>query len=273
MKKIINLCLVLLLSFCLFACANNQETNDNVIRVGMECNYAPFNWTTTTKGEYTQPINNVDYADGYDVVIATMIAEQLGKEVKIVKLDWDNLILALQNDQIDLVIAGMTDTEKRRQEVNFTTPYYVSEEVVIVRADSDLTSITSISELSGKKVIGQMNTIYDEIIDQIDGVVHMPASDGFPAAIQALKSGGADAVTSELPVAIGVVAANPDLAYVRFSGSNGFSDENGDATVSIAVKKENTELLNDVQKALDTISVETRNELMTQATERQPAGE
>ncbi|MBQ1507925.1 MAG: transporter substrate-binding domain-containing protein [Erysipelotrichaceae bacterium] len=142
-----------------------------------------------------------------------------------------------------------------------------------MRKDSDLTGISSISELSGRNVIGQMNTIYDDIIDQIEGVNHMPASDGFPAAIQALKSGAADAVTSELPVAIGVVAANPDLAYVRFENGLGFSDENGDATVSIAVKKGNDELLQKVQTALDKISEADRQRLMTEATERQPAGE
>ncbi len=273
MKRTI-LCLSLLLVLgTLFGCSGGSQSNTSALRVGMECDYAPFNWTVTEKGEYTQPINSVDYADGYDVVIASMIAESLGREVQIVKLDWDSLILSLQNDEIDLVIAGMTDTPARREEVNFTTPYYVSEEVVIVRKDSAVSGITSIAELSGRNVIGQMNTVYDDIIDQIPGVVHMPASDGFPAAVQALKSGAADAVTSELPVAIGVCAANSDLMYIRFANGMGFSDENGDATVSIAVKKENTQLLEDVQNALDQIPEADRQRLMLEAIERQPAGE
>ncbi|MBQ1477184.1 MAG: transporter substrate-binding domain-containing protein [Erysipelotrichaceae bacterium] len=271
-----NIIISLLLALFLVAgCSSNvpSETPSNVLRVGMECDYAPFNWSTTEPGEFTKPINDVDYADGYDVVIASLIAEDLGMDVQIVKLDWDNLILSLQNDQIDLIIAGMTDTKERRQEVSFTTPYYISEEVVIVKKDSDLSSITSISELSGRNVIGQLNTIYDDIIDQIEGVNHLPGSDGFGAAIQALKSGAADAVTSELPVAIGVCSANPELTYVRFESGLGFSDENGDATVSIAVKKENTELLSSVQASLDRISEEDRQAYMTAATERQPAGE
>ena len=245
----------------------------NVLRVGMECNYAPFNWTTTTQTDMTVQISGVDYADGYDVQIARKLADDLGMERQIVKLDWDSLILSLQKDQIDAVIAGMTATEERMKQVDFTTPYYVSEEVIIVRKDSDLANIKNVQELSGKKVQGQMNTIYDDIIDQIDGVQHMPAAETFPASIQALQAGGVDAVTSELPVAIGVVAANPDLTYIRFEAGKGFTDENGDATVSIAVSKDKPELLAQLQTALDKISEDDRNAMMQAAVERQPAGE
>ena len=272
-RLFIVICVFLLLTGCSSSGERLAGVDRPVLRVGMECNYAPFNWTTTIPSDTTVPITSVDYADGFDVVIASMLAQQLGMEVQIVKLDWDNLIPALQHDQIDAVIAGMTDTPLRRESVDFTTPYYVSEEVIIVRNDSPLVSISSISELSGYKVQGQMNTIYDEIIDQIDGVVHMPAAETFPASIQALMAGGVDAVTSELPVAIGVVSANPGLTYIQFSAGNGFSGSEQDASVSIAVQKGNTELLNALQQALDSISEAQRQQLMLDATNRQPAGE
>ncbi len=272
-RKVLIVSLVLLL---LAGCSSPQVSTpegNNVLRVGMECNYAPFNWTTTTPSDTTVPITSVDYADGFDVVIASMLAEKTGMKVQIVKLDWDNLIPALQHDQIDAVIAGMTDTPLRRESVDFTTPYYVSEEVIIIRKDSPLASIDSIAALRGYKVQGQMNTIYDEIIDQINGVVHVPAAETFPASIQALAAGGVDAVTSELPVAVGVVSANPNLMYVQFAQGKGFSGSEQDASVSIAVKKGNTELLNALQAALDTISEAQRQQLMLDATSRQPAGE
>ena len=272
-RKMFIVSLVLLL---LTGCSSPQVSapeGNSVLRVGMECNYAPFNWTTTTPSDTTVPITSVDYADGFDVVIASMLAEKTGMQVQIVKLDWDNLIPALQHDQIDAVIAGMTDTPLRRESVDFTTPYYVSEEVIIIRKDSPLASIDSIAALRGYKVQGQMNTIYDEIIDQIDGVIHVPAAETFPASIQALAAGGVDAVTSELPVAVGVVSANPNLMYVQFAQGKGFSGSEQDASVSIAVKKGNTELLNALQSALDTISEAQRQQLMLDATSRQPAGE
>lgn len=250
--------------------AASSTSSSDTLRVGMECNYAPFNWSTTNEGEYTQPISSADYCDGYDVVVAKNLADKIGKKVEIVKLDWDNLILSLNNNQIDAVIAGMTATDERKQQVNFTDPYYVSEEVLIVKKDSKYTSATSLEDFKGATVQGQMNTIYDEIIDQIPGVNHMPAAETFPAAIQALQAGSVDAVTSELPVANGVVSANPDLAIVRFAEGKGFE---ADTSVSIAVRKNDDELLNALQDALKTIDTDTRNTWMEEAVNRQPANE
>ena len=249
--------------------ASSTDSSDT-LRVGMECNYAPFNWSTTKEGEYTQPISSADYCDGYDVVVAKNLADKIGKKVEIVKLDWDNLILSLNNNQIDAVIAGMTATDERKQQVNFTDPYYVSEEVLSVKKDSKYTSATSLEDFKGATVQGQMNTIYDEVIDQIPGVNHMPAAETFPAAIQALQAGSVDAVTSELPVANGVVSANPDLAIVRFAEGKGFE---ADTSVSIAVRKSDDELLNALQDALKTIDTDTRNTWMEEAVNRQPANE
>lgn len=269
---------VLACAALLTGCASNTPTStaasssnsSDTLRVGMECNYAPFNWSTTKEGEYTQPISSADYCDGYDVVVAKNLADKIGKKVEIVKLDWDNLILSLNNNQIDAVIAGMTATDERKQQVNFTDPYYVSEEVLIVKKDSQYTSATSLEDFKGATVQGQMNTIYDEAIDQISGVNHMPAAETFPAAIQALQAGSVDAVTSELPVANGVISANPDLAVVRFAEGKGFK---ADTSVSIAVRKNDDELLNALQDALKTIDTDTRNTWMEEAVNRQPANE
>ena len=258
---------VLACAALLTGCASNPSTStaasssnsSDTLRVGMECNYAPFNWSTTKEGEYTQPISSADYCDGYDVVVAKNLADKIGKKVEIVKLDWDNLILSLNNNQIDAVIAGMTATDERKQQVNFTDPYYVSEEVLIVKKDSQYTSATGLEDFKGATVQGQMNTIYDEVIDQIPGVNHMPAAETFPAAIQALQAGSVDAVTSELPVANGVISANPDLAVVRFAEGKGFK---ADTSVSIAVRKNDDELLNALQDALKTIDTDIRNTWM-----------
>ena len=242
--------------------------DDNKLTVGMECNYAPFNWSTTTADEYTEQISTVDYCDGYDVTIAKRLAKSLGMEVEIVKYDWDNLIPGLMQNEIDVVIAGMTATEDRKEVVNFTDPYYTSQEVVIVRKDSTLTSITDIQELKGKIVKGQLNTLYDTIIDQINGVKHGTAMESYPSLVNDLLNKGCDAITAELPVAEGIVASNPDLTYVTFKEGHGFT---ADTSVSIAVKKDNTELLDKLQKALNAISEEERQQMMLEAVERQPA--
>ena len=275
MKKLFVLLMILLLAT---GCSSNN-TNSNsgsneqastVLRVGMECDYAPFNWTQVNDSETAVAISSVDYADGYDVVIASRLAEALDMEVQIVKTDWDSLIPSLNAGAIDCIIAGMTETPERAEAVSFTTPYYESDMVVIVRADSDLVNITSIQELTGRNVLGQINTTYDDVIDQIEGVNHMTPLATYPRMILSLQSGEADAITAELPVANGVVAANPDLAIVRFEDGKGFAV---DTSVSIAVAKENTDLLNRLQSALNDISEEERLQIMEYAVNRQPSVE
>ena len=226
--------------------------------IGMECAYAPFNWTQLEKTDTAVDIGSASYADGYDVVMGKYIAEQLGLEP------------AVNNGEIDAIIAGMTATPERRENVDFTDPYYESKMVVIVRKDSDLTNITSIQDLSGRKVQGQLNTLYDTVIDQIEGVDHVTPLATYPLMVVALQSGEVDALTAELPVAAGVVASNPDLTYVEFAEGSGFE---ADTSVSIAVKKGNTALLDAIQSALASVSEEDRQQWMIDATSRQPAQE
>ena len=271
MKKIIILAMMALLLVGCSSGSNDSNTSNessNVLKVGMECDYAPFNWTQVEANDTSVAISSVDFADGYDVVIASMIAEKLNMEVEIVKTDWDSLIPSLNAGAIDCIIAGMTETPERAQEVNFTTPYYESDMVIIIRKDSELASIEDIQQLAGYNVLGQANTTYDEVIDQIQGVNHMTPLATYPRMVLSLQAGEADAITAELPVANGVVAANPDLAIVQFASGHGFEV---DTSVSIAVSKENTDLLNNIQTALDSISQDQRLAIMEAAVNRQPA--
>ena len=268
MKKIVTLISIdLLLVGCSSApTASKEET----FTVGMECNYAPFNWTTLQQNDTAVKISDVDYCDGYDVVISAKLAEALGKKLVIKKIAWEGLEPALSSKEIDAIIAGMTKTPERSQNADFTAPYYESEMVMIVRKDSDLAKATSIQDFSGKKVLGQINTLYDDVIDQIKDVNHAVPLATYPLMIVSLQSQEVDALTAELPVATGVVNANPDLAIVKFEEGKGFE---ADTTVSIAVAKGNTELYNKLEEALKTIDKDTRNQLMLDATSRQPAGE
>lgn len=238
--------------------------------VGMEANYAPFNWTQVEGGGSAVSLGGAGYADGYDVVMAQAIADGLGMKLEIKKIEWTGLEPALSSGEIDAIIAGMTDSPERRQGADFTKPYYESEMVCIVRAGDTLASAFALADFSGKKVLGQLNTIYDEIIDQIPGVDHRTPMQSYPLMVVALQQGEADALTAELPVAEGVVAANPDLAIVKFADGQGFD---ADTTVSVAVRKGETDLLGQIQAVLDTISGDTRNQWMREAVERQPAGE
>ena len=142
MKKLIALALALVL-----ACAVSLAAADT-LRVGMECNYAPYNWTQSEPGEDAVAIAAGGYADGYDVRIAKIIADKLGMELEIVKTEWDGLTPALLSGNIDVIIAGMSPTEERKLTIDFTDAYYVTELCVVVRKDSKFAQAQSLAHIA-----------------------------------------------------------------------------------------------------------------------------
>ncbi|GFI60858.1 putative histidine-binding protein [Clostridiales bacterium] len=105
--------------------SNEEVADDNVLTVAMECGYAPYNWTQPDDSNGAVQIkDSPDYAYGYDVIMAKHIAEKLGMELEIVKLDWDSLVPAVQSGTVDCVIAGQSITSERLEMVDFTEPYY-----------------------------------------------------------------------------------------------------------------------------------------------------
>ena len=148
MKKVFA---VILSALMLLSCASAMA--EGTFRVGMECNYAPYNWTQAEPSEFTVPIEGGGgYADGYDVQIAKLIAEGLGKELVIVKTEWDGLPMGVMSGAFDAIIAGMSPTEERKATLDFSDPYRTNKLVVVVKKDSPYASATSLEELSGAKM-------------------------------------------------------------------------------------------------------------------------
>ena len=241
-------------------------------RVGLECNYAPFNWTQADQTEGTVEISSGGYAGGYDIEIAKRIAAGLGKKLVVVKTEWDGLIPAVNAGKIDAVIAGMSPTEERKVSVDFSDPYYESELVIVVQKDSKYASATSLADFSGAKITGQLNTFHYTVIDQIPSVNKQAAMETFPAMIVALEAGKIDGYVSELPGAVSAAASNPDLTYVKFAADKGFQASEEDVAVSVAVKKGNTDLAK-INEILKGISKEEREKLMNDAVKNQPVNE
>ena len=238
--------------------------------VGLECNYAPFNWTQTDDSNGAVAIKGGGgFCGGYDVEIAKAIAESLGKELVIVKTEWDGLIPAVNAGKIDAVIAGMSPTEERKFSVDFSDPYYESDLVIVVKADGPYASATSLEDFSGAKITAQLNTFHDTVVDQIPNVKHVTAMETFPAMIVALNAGKVDGYVSERPGAISAQEANPGLTFVEFTEGKGFEASPEDVAVAVAMKKGN-ELLPNVNAALEQISKEQRQELMDAAIANQP---
>lgn len=253
-----------------------KNSNSNRLVVGMECDYAPFNWTALEKNDFTLPIDNVknQYVDGYDVQIAKYLGEQLNMEVVIKKIDWDSLVFAVDTNMINCIIAGMSYSEERDLSVDFTSNYYTSQMTMIVRKTSSLVHATSIQDFNGYKVGSQRGTLTDDIIDQIQGVNHVTAYDSFAIAATAVSTNQIDAMTAEYPVAVSIVKADPSLSVVTFSKENGFTglDEN-ELGVAVAIKEGNTTLQTKIDHALSQLSEEKRKEMMDATIQRAPAAE
>ena len=261
MKKIIIalLAAALLLSAC--AVAEGQ------FRVGMECDYPPFNWTQVDADGTSVPIDGgVGYAGGYDVEIAKIIAEALDRELVICKIEWDGLIPALNSGMIDAVIAGMSPTAERKITVDFTDAYYNSDLVVVVRKDGAYAEAASLADFAGAKITAQLNTFHYTVLDQLEGIAQMPAMETFPAMITALSAGSIDGYISERPGAVSACAANADLTFV----TPGFVASEEDTSIAVALKMGQPELIEQINGVLAGIDADQRNALMDNAVLNQP---
>lgn len=276
MRRIL-IVLVVALTFILSACSQSvyEVKEGNTLVVGLEAAYAPYNWTTTTETEFTMPIHGQAgaFVDGYDVVIAKKIAEELGLKLVIKAIDWDGLIPALQAGTIDVIIAGMSPTAVRKETVNFSSEYYRASQVMVVRTDSKYANATSISEFSGAEVIAQLGTLQDDLVDQIPGVKRGTALESYNAITNAVTSGVSDAFIAELPVAISITSSNPQLKYIQFDSENGFTVLEEDVVSAVAVRKVDKELLEAINGVLEKLSVESKEAWMTLAVSRANAND
>lgn len=244
-----------------------------ILKVAMECGYAPYNWTQPDDSNGAVPISSSsDYAYGYDVMMAKKIADELGYELEIVKLDWDSLVPAVQSGQVDCVIAGQSITAERQQMVDFTEPYYYASIVTLVKTDGDFAEAKSVEDLKGVTCTSQQNTIwYDSCLPQIpDGNV-LPAQESAPAMLVALESGKCDAVVTDMPTAKAALVAYPDLTLLDFSGTDGeFEVSEEDINIGISLKKGNTELKDAINEVLGEMTEDDYNEMMDEAISVQP---
>lgn len=240
-------------------------------RIGMEAGYAPFNWTQQDDANGAVKIaDNAEYAGGYDVQMAKKIAEGLGKELVIVKLEWDGLVPALQSNKIDAIIAGMSPTAERKQTIDFTENYYTSDFVMVIKKGSKYEKATSIQDFSGAKITSQLNTSNYTVIDQIKGVKKQTAMDNFPAMRVALEAGKIDGYVAERPEGISAAAANDKFTYVKFE--KGFKTDISNTSIAVGVRKGDADLekINDILKG---ISEDERQKIMEEAINQQPAAQ
>lgn len=247
--------------------ADGRET----LRVAMSANYAPFDWLQEDDSNGAVLTSNGSYMNGYDVLIAKKVAEELDMDLEITQIDWDGLIMSISSDMVDCAIAGMSITSERAQSVDFTDPYYSADIVLVVDQNSTYASATSLADLAGATLTSSMNTVWYDVLDQVTGATKAPALENFAAMISAVNAGTIDGFTCDTPSAMSLISTNPNLKIVEFADGQGFQVSNEETDLGIACKKGNTELVEKINAVLAGLSQEDRDALMDQAVAAQPA--
>ena len=205
---------------------------EGVITFGTNAEFPPF--------EFVASNGVIDQYDGIDMAIAKQIAEDNGMTAAVENMEFDSLLIALQNGQIDAAIAGMTVTEERLESVDFSTPYYMATQVMIVKEDSDIAAATDMAD----KKICVVQGYTGEICVQDLGYPYEAFKKGTEAVME-LVNGKCDVVVIDSATAQKYVSDNEGLKIVEDFAA--FESEE----YAIAVRKGNTELLDMINKAVE----------------------
>ncbi len=258
MKKTLSIALIAAMALGLAACGSSSSSTSTESKVESTADStvaSSGDFTTVEEGElhmatnaafppYEMTTDDGGY-EGIDVEVAGKIAEKLGLTLVVDDMDFSSVITSVQSGKEDIAMAGLTVTDERKENVDFTDSYAEGIQVVIVPEDSD---ITSVDDLANDKMIGcqEGTTGYIYCSDTVEnggyGEDHVIAYTNGATAIQALLSGKVDAVVIDNEPAKEFVAQNAGLKILDTE----FVSEQ----YAIGVSKDNPELLNAVNNAL-----------------------
>lgn len=235
--------LAMVMTACVLTACGGGSAKGDTITFGTNAEFPPFEYVTSNGviGEY----------DGIDMAIAKQIAEDNGMTAAVENMEFDSLLVALQNGQIDAVIAGMTATDERRETVDFSTPYYTATQVMIVPEDSEITAAADMAD----KRICVVQGYTGEVCVQDMGYDYVAFKKGTEAVME-LTNGKCDVVVIDSATAQKYLNDNEGLKIVE--DPSAFESEE----YAIAVQKGNTELLDKLNQAIEKMLADgTINEL------------
>lgn len=256
-KLLLGFLLLLLASLVLVACGGGgdesdttdtettEETTDDSTEgsddsgektkliAGTEATYAPM--------EY---INESGEIVGIDIDFVNALAEEIGVEVEFQNIGWDPLFPAVKNGEIDFAVSSITITDKRKEEYDFTEPYYIAYQLILVPEDSD---ITSFQDLADKRVAVQISTTGHEKVKELLGETspNIVATDNLPLAIGEMLNGNADAVVADNAPVLEYMQNNPNVKLKTIEDDSFEKEYYG-----LMLRKGNTELLDKLNEGI-----------------------
>lgn len=229
-NKFVVSALMIILSIGLIGCSNSSASeNEKTLVMGTSADFAPFE-SRNESGEIV----------GFDIDLANHIADELGYNLEIKDMKFDGLVGALQTKKVDMVLAGMSATEKRSQNVDFSTQYNHSGEMFITNKNSN---IESLEQLEGKTVGVQLGTIQQEGAEKIQEKVDFKIKqvDNSSTLIQELKTNRIDVAYMDKAAAKG---------YIKEQNLGGFEDPTSSSPGMAVAFPKGSELKEDVNKVL-----------------------
>jgi len=208
MGKILSLC-VLFVNLFFIACSENTNSNLS-LKVGISPNYKPFDYKEDAK------------LTGFDVDLVEAIAQNENIDITWVEISFDGLIPALKSSKIDMIASAMSQTDERKQSVDFTNTYYVTKNLYIKHKNNN--SLNSKKDLEGKKIGVQLGTVQEPIAKAIKNA-KVQTNEDLNIAVLALKNEKIDALIADKDVVKGYLKENPELEafFEEDDGSSGFS--------------------------------------------------
>ncbi|MBM7604940.1 polar amino acid transport system substrate-binding protein [Metabacillus crassostreae] len=224
MKKLLMMLMVLTFTFALAACGSSQSSSSGEgdgaaetekkekLRVVTDAAYAPFEYMD--KGEIV----------GFDIDFVEAVAKEAGYEVEIVNVGWDPIFVEIKDEIADFAVSAITINDDRKQTYDFTSPYFLSTNKILVPEGSD---IKSAEDLKDKVVAVQAGTTGQEAVDELLGKnsSNIKKFENNNLAIMELTSGGADAVVADNTVVEEYVKNNPDQKLVVIEDADSFAAE------------------------------------------------
>ncbi|WP_170008308.1 transporter substrate-binding domain-containing protein [Bacillus fonticola] len=197
--------------------------------------------TFAVSGEF-KPFSYMDENNeltGYDVEVGNAIAEELGLEPVAEKIKFASIISSVKSDRVDIAVASHTINDKRLEEVNFSTPYYYSGPQIFTRPDSDIETVEDLTDM--EVAVSKGSTYQEDAAEYTDNIA---TYDSDITALRALADGRHDAVIT-------------DFITGKEAIGEGFEIEGrellGRSEQAVAVSKEDEQLLEDINEALETL--------------------
>lgn len=217
--------------------------------LGTSADYAPF--------EFHTEINGTDTIVGFDVSIAQFMSEQLGVELEVVDMSFDNLLISLNKGDFDIVLAAMASNEERAKAVDFSNEYYLSNNVILIQKQN-ADKYTSQESLQGVSMAAQKGTVCEPRAQALAGAENVVSLVKVQDMVSELLAGKVEAVLVDKPVASGYAMMQDSLEMVDI----GLETEEG---MSVAMKKDSAGLVELVNAMLSQLTEEQLDSWMGKA--------